>query len=272
MIVIKGYKAETTDLLAIEELLQKLQELILIQGRKLYTKLFAEEIESLCDEISFNIVPRPNIPVYDAARQALDQKISNATGRGLPLPYNFGIQIFVYTLKNDVYIRLNTNNERLIESLRRAPTGLTNYSLKEDGNTNSISANAQQAAIEATWNEIMQVYSGAQKPLIRQVFACEGVKPEWKKIAENFHTRDERADVRVRYQLTNSLLNMIGMGQQIPPHKLMPYFDEALTYLNNPAIQADARRMKMQALQSVINITEELVLQDPNAPAPPSGV
>ncbi len=262
MIIIKGYKAETTDLLEVEELLHRLQELILVQGRKLYTELFADEIETLCDEISFNVVPRPNIPVYDAARQVLDQRVSNATGRGLPLPYNFNVQTLVYTLKGAVYIRVVSNNEKLLAKLKKAPSGLIDFSARDDGNTH---------AEETVWNEIMEIYTGRQKPLVYQVFACEGVEPEWKRISEHFHSRAERADVRVRYQLTNSLLNMIGMGQQISPHKLMPYFDEALGYLDNPAIKADANRMKMQALQSVINITEELVMQDPNAPVPPTG-
>lgn len=263
MLILKGYIAENTDILTLEEGLQKLQEIIMIQGKKLYTELLANEIETLCDDIGFNVVPRPNIPVYDAARQALDQKISNATGRGFALPYNFGIQLTIYTHNNAVYVRMNTSNEKLVSMIKKSPTEFKDFSLHDDRHDN-----AEQKKREAVWNEIMEIYSKERKPIFRNIFACENVKPEWKKIAEKFHPRDERAETRIRHQLVNHMLNMLGMGQQIPPHKLLPYLEESFMYLDNKAIQADARRMMPQALQSVVNITEELVMQDPNAPAP----
>ena len=263
MLVLKGYVAENTDLLCVEAGLQKLQEMIMIQGKKLYTELLANEIESLCDEISFNLVQRPNIPVYDAARQALDQKISNATGRGFALPYNFGIQLTIYTHNNSVYVRMNTSNEKLISMIKKSPAEFSDFSLHDDRHDNP-----EQKKRETIWNEIMETYSKGHNPMFRNVFACENANPEWKKIAEKFHSRAERAEMRIRHQLINHMLNMLGMGQQIPPHKLLPYLEEAFMYFDNKAIQADARRMMPQAMQSIINITEELVMQNPNAPAP----
>jgi hypothetical protein len=263
MLIVKGYVCEAGDLLAIEETIQKLRDLITIQGHKLYTELFAKEIELLFDDVALNVVPRPQIPIYDAAKQMLDQKIGNATGRGLLLPYNFGIQISIYSYKGHTYIRLNTNNERLIRALKKAPAGLKDYSLFDDRQDN-----AEQKSRETVWNEIMEAYSGDRTPFSQHIFACEGVNPDWKKISEKFSSRTQRAELRVRYQQTNQLINLIGMGQQIPPHKMMPYFDEALLYLSDDAVVADAKRLMPQALQSVINITEELVKHDPQDDVP----
>lgn len=263
MLIVKGYKCTETDFTQIEELIHKLKEMVCLQGGKIYTKLLANEVEMLVDEIALNVVQRPQTSIFNAARQTLEQKISNASGRGLLLPYNFCVQLAVYTYKGAVYIGMNTNNERLVDALKRAPTGLTDYSVRDDAPDNS-----EIKTRETTWNEIMQIYSGERKPLIYQFLACEGANPTWKKISEKFHSRNERAEARIRYQQTNHLLNMIGMNQQIPPHKLMPYLDEAFEYLGDKAVRADAERMMPQALQTIVNITEEMVMHDPNSPAP----
>lgn len=260
MLILKGYKCESNCMAEIEDAIQRLQELICIQGRKLYTELFANEIESLCDDIGFGNVPRPNIPVYDAAHQALDLRISDATGHGYALPYNFGVQVSVYTYQNNVYIRLNASNERLMSALKRTPAGLTDFSLYDN-----LEANVEQKDRESTWNEIMSIYSKEWKPLVRNIFACEDVKPEWKQISKYFHSREDRAETRIRYQLINHMINLLGMGQQIPAHKLLPTLEEALKYAECSAAQADAKRMMPQAMQCVINITEELAMQDPQA-------
>lgn len=263
MLIIKGYKCSSTNFAEVEEAIQKLKNFICIQGVKLYTTLLANEIETLVDEIALNVVPRPQISIYMAAKQALDQKVSNATGRGLLIPYNFGIQLAVYSYKDAVYIKMNTNNERLIDTLKKPPTGLANFSLHDDRLDN-----AEEKSHEAIWNEIMNIYHGDKIPLIYQFVACAGANPAWKKLSEKFRSRNERAAVRIRYQQTNQLLNMIGMNQQIPPHKLMPYLDEAFAYLGDKAIQADAERMMPQALQTIVNITEEMVMRDPSAQVP----
>lgn len=265
MVIIKGYKCAGSDFSTIEESINKLQELIQIQGAKLYTVMLASEIETLVDDIALNIVPRPQISIYAAARKNLDQRISDATGRGLLLPYNFGIQLAVFTYKNEVYIRMNTNNERLVNSLKRAPIGLTDYCVHDDRPDDPEEKNR-----EATWHEIMTIYSGGRSPVIRQFMACDGASPTWKKISEKFQSRAERAEKRIRHQQTNRLLNMISMNQQIPPHKLMPYLDEALTYLSDQTVRADARQMMPQAMQTIVNITEEMVMRDPNATVPPA--
>ena len=264
MLIVKGYKCAETNIIEVEELVQKLREMVCIQGAKIYTGLLANEIEMLVDEIALNVTQRPQTSIFNAAKQALDQKISNATGRNLLLPYNFGIQLAVYTYKGSVYIGMNTNNERLVEAMKRAPAGLADFSVRDDAPDTS-----EMKSRETVWNEIMGIYSGVErKPLVYQFLACEGANPSWKKISEKFHSRTERAETRIRYQQTNHLLNMIGMNQQIPPHKLMPYIDEAFSYLDDKAIRADAERMMPQAMQTIVNITEEMVMLDPSAPAP----
>lgn len=263
MLIVKGYKCNAADVLTVEENLQSLREMICIQGTKLYTSLLANEIESIVDEVALNVIPRPQTSIYNAARQVLDQKISNATGRGLLLPYNMGIQLAVYTFNGEVYIAMNTNNERLVDAMKRAPAGFSDFSVRDDSPENT-----ETRSRETVWNEIMQIYSGCRKPLIYQFLACDGAEPTWKKISERFRSRTERAEARIRYQQTNQLLNMIGMNQQIPSHKLMPYIDEALSYLEDRAIRADAERMMPQAMQTIVNITEEMVMHDPSSPVP----
>lgn len=260
MLILRGYKCESNCMVEIEDAIQRLQSLLCIQGQKLYTELLANEIENLCDDIGFGNVPRPDISVYEAAKKNLDMRISDATGHGYALPYNFGIQITVYTHQAETYIRLNTSNEHLMTSLKRTPAGLIDFSLYDD-----MEANAEQKKRESVWNQIMEVYSSEWKPLFRNIFACENVKPEWKQITKYFHSREERAETRIRFQLVNHMINLLGMGQQIPAHKLLPTLEEALKYSECSAAQADAKRMMPQALQCVVNITEELVMHDPRA-------
>lgn len=260
MLILKGYKCESNCMVEVEDAIQRLQSLLCIQGQKLYAELLANEIESLCDDIGFGNVQRPDVPVYDAAKNNLDMRISDATGHGYALPYNFGVQITVYTYQSETYIRLNTSNERLMNTLKRTPAGLIDFSLYDD-----MEANAEQKKRESVWNQIMEIYSKEWKPLFRNIFACENAKPEWKQISKHFHSREERAETRIRYQLVNHMINLLGMGQQIPAHKLLPTLEEALQYSECSAAQEDAKRMMPQALQCVINITEELVTQDPRA-------
>lgn len=263
VITVFGYRLRNTDVFNLEAALDELRKLIQVQGKKMYTEMLASEIEMLCDDIALNVVKAPDCTIYDAARRALDQKVSYATGRGLSLPYNFGIQLAIYTHKDSIYIKVNANNEKLIKSLKRAPAPLEPFSIYEE---QSDTKEAKNRA--AVWNEIMQTYSQDKPAMFLNIFACQNADPTWKQISSKFSTRQERAEMRIRHSLTNQLINMLGGGNQIPPHKLMPYFDEALSYYDNDAIQADVRRMMPQTLQSIINITEELVKKDPRAPAP----
>lgn len=251
MVIIKGYKAKTTDIQAIESIMTRLQEEVALKGKRLYATLLAQEIETWVDDIALHVIPCPEKPIYDMAVQALDEKISVATGRGLPIPYNFGVQVAIFTYKGETYFKLNVNNDVLAQTIKVVPE-LTDFSLQEEELGGE--ENRRRGMI---WSEIMEIYSNGNNPLVKSLYPCGPITPEWVTIASKFHSREQRAQYRIRHQLTSSMLNWIGMGKEIPPHRLMPYMDEALELLGTPTVKAEMQKMLPQLLQSIITITEE---------------
>lgn len=255
-LLIKGFKIPTTDMQVIEETLNTLQEKAIKRGRSLYATLFSTEIETVVDDISLNVIKRPeNMSIYNYAKSELDKKIAWATANNAITAYNFAVQAAVFTYKNETYIKLNVQNDKLASEIRHLPDA-------EDFNVYDTETN-QNKEIESVWNEIAKIYSNGHNPLVRQIYPCGPIEAEWDNIKKKFSTREERADVRVRHKITANVLNLIGMGQTIPPHRLFSYLDEALEMLSNANVQTDCEQLKFQILPCIVNITETEVKRNP---------
>ena len=259
-LIFKGYKINGTDLRALEDALAEIKKQVEMRAKRIYNSLLANEIELLVDDIATGLVKnRPtHKSIYDVCVEELNRKISWASGNGVPTPFNFMVQAVIFTYMNDTYIKLNIANASLLKEIKKA-NGTTPFDY-DDNDTNS--------SVFKTWEDIMGIYSDDNFPMMRQLYPCGPIETSWKNISAHFHSVEERQDMRIRHQLTSELMNMLGMRQQIPDTRLMPYFDEAFMMLSLPAIKEEAARRKARSASVFINITEEMVKQNPNAPAP----
>lgn len=256
-ILIKGFKIPTTDMQVIEDALNELQKKAINRGRSLYAKLLSVEIETVVDDISLNVIKRPdNMSIYDYAKSELDRKIAWATANNAITVYNFNVTAAVFIYQSNTYIKLGVRNKTLEKEIRH-------LSNAEDFNVFDSESN-ENKEIEAVWNEIAKIYTNGYNPLVRTLYPCGPIEAEWENIKKKFSSREERANVRVRHRITANVLNLIGMGQQIPSHKLFPYIDEALEMLSNPNVQEDCEQLKIQILPCIVNITEADVKRNPN--------
>lgn len=256
-LIIKGFKLPSTDLQTIEKALSEVQNKAAMRSKKLYAELLAAELENLIDDISLNAIERPkDISLYEFARKELDTKIAWASANRTITPYNFTVQAAVFSFKGESYIKVDIKNERLLKEIRH-------ISDAEDFNVED-SEYAVNSKEHQVWDEIQEIYSNGNHPLFKQLFPIGPIEVEWERIVKCFSTREERAERRVRYNLTNNIVNLIGMGQEIPNHKLLPYLDEAMLMLNSDTVKAEAARLKMNVLPCIVNITKEDVMRNPN--------
>lgn len=259
-LIFKGYKVSGTDLRAVEDVLSEIQKQVELKAKRLYHKLLAYEIELMVDDISTALVKNRPACIYDACVEELNRKVSWASGSGSPTPYNLRVQATIYTYMNDSYIKLTIPNHAILKEIKKI-NGATSFDLNESDSTVS-NTNFK------VWNEIMNIYSNDVFPMARQLYPLGPIDISWKMISSYFRSIDERQDERIRHQLTSELMNLLGMKQQIPDTRLMPYFDEAFKLLSLPAVKEEAERRKAQSTAVFVNITEEMVKTNLNAPAP----
>ena len=250
--MIKGYKLNSTDFVDIEKALNDLQGSIQKHGQDVYNKLFAATIEQVVDDIALNVIPRPNQSIYDAARAELEQKIGYASANGLPDEYNFSAQIAIYLHEQATYFNVIVEN-KTIERKCGIPQGLQAFDCTED----------DAYGTEKTWAAISEAYKDTTT-LRRQFHALQTTAPDYKPVSKHFQTRAQRIKTRIRWQQTSVCMNMLGMGKEIPPHKLMSCFDEAIMLLSAPQMKRDAQNMEVQLAQTMVNITEDMVRRDTN--------
>lgn len=255
--IIKGYKVKSTDLQQVEDVLAEIQKKAIMRSKHFYAELLADEIEALVDDIALGVINRPaDISIYDCAKKELDRRIAWASGNNTVTPYNFAIQAAIFTCRGESYIKLNMNNEAFAKEIK------TIQNAEECSVTDDNSPNAE------IWTEISQIYSENNPPMVKQLFPCGPIEVEWERIEKYFHSRDERAELRVRHKITNLLLNLFGSGQEIPNYKLLRYLDEAFMLLGTDTVKAEAERLKTSIAASIINISEKDVKRNPTCCEP----
>ena len=259
--IIKGFKIETCDMQAVEEILKHIQEKVEKRAKAIYAELLANEIELFVDDISLNILERPeNDSIYNCSINELNKKISWATGNNAPTKYNFGVQAAIFTYKSETYIKLNIKNEALMRQIKNIPDA-EDFSVMDFENKE----NNQRGVV---WNEIGEIYCNSNNPMIKQLFPNGPIDVNWDLISTKFKSREKRAETRARYQLTSDILNLIGMKSEIPNFRLLPYLDETAEMFNCDEVKAEFEKLKKKALSVLVNITEAEVKRNPNAEPP----
>ncbi len=260
--IIKGVKIKSCDLQTIEQILNKVQTKIEMRAKNLYASLLANVIETLVDDISFNVIKRPeNESIYDCASNDLNRRISWATEKNVPTPYNFSVQAAIFTYKCETYIQFNIANEILRKELGKIPN-------TEDFTLYDIELNTNEERGEI-WEEIRQIYAEQNlNPMVRQLFPVGPIEVEWKKVESKLHTREERAKQRAEYQLISADLNMIAMDSEIPNFKLLRYLDEVGKQLMSEEAKYEIQQIILKALPIIVNITEAEIKRKPNEQLP----
>ena len=91
-----------------------------------------------------------------------------------------------------------------------------------------------------------------------------GMKKIFALLLAKFKSREKRAEIRARYQLTSSMLNLIGMQNEIPNYRVLPYLDETAEMFNDSEAVEEFENLKRKALSVLVNITEKEVKRNPN--------
>ena len=260
MLLFKAFSFKEPSLEATEKALETIQARLCDAGKRIYAAQLAVELENLVDEVSLNMVQKPDVPLYQAAQQLLGHRIDYEIARNQPTSHNYGVQAGVYVYGGKGYIRLFASNPEIVTGLKGSAV-LEDCSVYDEEDTESKSRkNARK-----TWENIMDFYKG-KNILYRQLYPVGQIDLEWSYLQKYFSTRDERIQKHAMYRVLSFLANVQGMGAEIPPYKLMPYITECISALDKPHIKAEMERAKLELAPILVNITEEMVKRDPNAP------
>lgn len=260
--MITGFQLETQNAAAIELAISSILDAVTKQGTTHYHKLLSEEVQTLIDDISLNILQRPtDLSLLEVAKKELDAKIAYATGRLLPTRYNLYASVQIMLMDSQTYIKFQSSTP-LYKSALSKVKGLTSYSYDSRGSTG-------QEERGETWNKLMEKYAGQNAPACTVQLFPRGpidVDPAMLK----FDSPLQRARIIARHNLTNQLLGMYGSGKEIPPYKLMQYMDLALEDLTQQNIKREMQNMVAHLQTILINITTALVTETPNMQTNPT--
>ena len=248
MLIIDGYKLESQNPKEIKKILSEMKKKIENEGERLYRHLFEREAENLVDDISLNVIPRPEISIYDLALIELNERIAYATGRQNVTEFNFNVSVHVLYDDSFTYFKVNANNPAFQQKFKNIEE-LQDISLLTKG-IDDKGANFE------FWESIMARYKDIS-PLGVQLYPSGPI--DIKDDILKFRTPAERAEERARHNLANRLLSTYAGEKEIPNFKLMQRLDEALNALTSPESKEELHSMKINLLKTLPNITLDLI-------------
>lgn len=150
MNIIKGYRINKVSLKKVEEVLEKVKNNAKAIAEKRYAELLTREIENIVDNMILGNIPRPSKPIYDAAMDSLDKKITHALIHADKTEYNLNVSTNVLTYENATYIELCSATE-MYDTIFDNIDGIENYCVAEP---NGIFAEIDEKY--EVWKKIMQ--------------------------------------------------------------------------------------------------------------------
>lgn len=236
--VINGYKLKTTDIAEIMTEMEKIKRQLKKITDREYHKLLSEEITYLVDRISLNDIQRDNnITIFDGAIQNVAERIARAEAINTESKYNFRVFAHIMPEGDSSYIKVICPNSELLKAFK----GLNDYSLSE------IECEDPKNAKTILWNKLHKQYSQTE-PMV--ISLTQQAEPDKEKL--HFQSVQERAEKEARNIIIMRLLSEISGGKEIPPIRLMNYFDEALEqYVNSKSLEIE-RKEKVAKLMSIL--------------------
>lgn len=258
MIILKGYKLNSTDQNELNEVIKQMQDICLNKAQVKYHELLSKEIESIVDDISRNIIPRPeDRSILDCANSILEDKIVFAITNNLPVPYNFSICANIFLYEDSLYLRFETGNDLYTNAFGRIKN-LIPFSVSEEA-IDSMGENNNKAKI---WENIRQKYfeDGINPLFIRLTpFGRLDIDKDMLK----FQNAKQRIRTIARREALGKFFNMLSGGQQAPPNRAMEYIEDAIEMLQT-SMGKEELKERTRRLHGVIqNITYEMISFNP---------
>lgn len=244
--VLKGYKANISNVVEIEKLLRDLKEKLLARAKEECLLLLAREIESLHDDIAMNKVQRPQ-SIYQAALETLDMKIKNASLKQLPIEYNLNISVNILMNEDFVFFKVNSNNFIYDEAFKKFPV-LEEYCVSD------IDIMYNNDTKSKRWTDLIKNYEEFQPMGITLISGREDFYSDIQLSDLQFIKASNRLEIHTRREITTRLVNMYSGGGQINPIKLMEYIDMSLLRLESEEVMEEYNEIRKGLKPLIIEI------------------
>lgn len=249
--VLRGYKVSVDGIYELEQLLRNIKDKLMEKAKEECRILLTREIESLFDSISLNKIQRPQ-SIYMTACEILSKRIQNASFKQLPIEYNYNISINILTNEDCIFAKVNSNNFIFKEVFDSVPE-FEEYSLTDIDILHSSDTKAKR------WTELMNEYKEFQPISISLLTGREDFLNDIAPDELVFDTPENRVEVLTRQEMTTRLINMYANHEQIPPHKLTEYIEQALCRLDNAEIASDIYDIRNQLKMIIKPITADVI-------------
>ena len=254
--VISGYVLKnTTNLLDVDLVLNKVNGKLKKIVDKEYGILLGEEIAILCDNIAMNVLTRhDDKPIASVAMEVLDKRIQLAKRLCASTKHNFAVYVNVLPYEGDIYFKVTAPNEALLKAFHvkeLKDVSISEAECKDEANTK-----------KQLWETLHSLYKDTQPLSVNMTLT-----PEYKRENVVFEPVSIRAAKHAEYAITSKLLNQLGGGEQIPAYLLMPYMDTALEMLTtSDSVKYELNEKEMQLGQILLNLEDEkeLIFGDTN--------
>lgn len=257
MVIIGYVLKNTTNLLDVDLVLNKISGKLKKIVDKEYGILLGEEIAIICDNIAMNVLQRnDNKPIVNVAMEHLDKRIQSAKRLGVATKHNLAVYVNVLCHEGDIYLKVLAPNEALLKA----------FHVKElkDVSISEAECKDEANAKKQLWETLHNLYKDTQPLSVNMT-----IVPEYNPENIVFEPVKVRAAKHARYAITSRLLNQVGGGEQIPAYLLMPYMDNALEILTtSDSVKYELNEKEMQLGQILLNLDEEkeLIFGDDKAP------
>ena len=249
--IITGYRIKTTDFREVEDAISKArQKLSKIVNRE-YRRLLAEEIAFLVDQIAIGVIKRDdNVRISDAAENNVKTRMAQAEFKNMEYEYNLKCFGHILTDGEYTYFKVICPNKKLLD-------GFKDF---EDFSLNEIECEDKKNGKTIKWTELHKIYSKNEpvavdftQNLIKNI---DFKDKEDRKL--NYPAKMERAEKEATHSILNRLLGQISNGEQIPPNRLMQYFDDAVSiFSKSVTLQNEYNDKVTKLLQIFIDLNND---------------
>lgn len=250
--VLKGYKANISNITEVEKLLRDLRERLFERAKEECLYLLAREIESINDDVAMDKMKRPQ-SIYQMALEMLSIKIKNASLKQLPIEYNLNINVNILMNEDFVFFKVNSNNFIYDEVFKK-------FSMLEEYCVSDIDIMYSSDTKSKRWAELIKNYEEFQPMGITLISGREDFFKDIQLSDLQFIKASERLEVLTRREITTRLLNMysscsqINPNNQINPIKLMEYLDLSLLRLDSNEVMEEYNEIRKGLKPLIIEI------------------
>ena len=264
MVEIRGYRVKGINLTVIQKYLATARKAVQQALEDEYHRMLSDEITAIVDDAAMLLAPRPAGTLLAAAERELAERIGRAC-MGLETEYNLEASVSVLTDGKDTFLILHATNADLIEAFEGSASGILDYKL-ERGPQSLSGIEEMETDIAKKWKSLRTTYGDNLKLTAQTAVLADtsALKTDTSKL--EFADVRERVRDRARHSYTSRMLAQYAGGKEIPPHKLMRIYDQALATTITDEGEAEIEAMSMQLMSVLPTITVDLITRDLNAP------